>query len=116
MRRKLNSISRRLGLSDWKPELALSLELVRNKVLDVRSLVEKFTVNPARLLRLKKGTLSPGADADITVIDPEREWTYDVARSASKSRNTPFDGWKLRGCAVATIAGGKIVWRENGTG
>lgn len=85
-------------------------------MLDVRSLVEKFTVNPARLLRLKKGTLSAGVDADITVIDPEREWTYDVARSASKSRNTPFAGSKLRGRALLTIVRGEIVWRENGTG
>jgi dihydroorotase len=104
------------GIIGLETELALSLELVRNKVLDVRSLVEKLTVNPARLLRLKKGTLSAGVDADITVIDPEREWTYDVARSASKSRNTPFDGWKLRGCALLTIVRGEIVWRENGTG
>jgi len=65
------------------------------------------------LLRLKKGTLAIGADADITVVDLDREWTYDVARSASKSRNTPFDGWKLRGRAMVTIVNGEIVWREN---
>jgi len=101
------------GIIGLETELALALELVRNRVLSIRSLVEKFTVNPARLLRLKKGTLSVGADADITVIDPEREWTYDVARSASKSRNTPFAGWKLRGCATATIVNGKTAWRED---
>ena len=100
------------GIIGLETELALSLELVRKKILSLRALVEKFTVNPARLLRLKEGTLSVGANADITVIDPEREWTYDVARSASKSRNTPFHGWKLRGRALATVVNGKVVWRE----
>jgi len=82
--------------------LALSLELAKKKVIDLRALVEKFTVNPARLLRLKKGTLAVGADADVTVIDLKREWTYDVAASASKSRNSPFHGRKFCGRAVAT--------------
>ena len=100
------------GIIGLETELALSLELVRKKVLNLRALVEKFTVNPARLLRLKEGTLSIGTDADITIIDPEREWTYDVTQSASKSRNTPFHGWKLRGRALATIVKGKVVWRE----
>jgi dihydroorotase len=100
------------GIIGLETELALSLELVRQKILNLRALVEKFTVNPARLLRLKEGTLTTGADADITIIDPEREWTYDVAQSASKSRNTPFDGWKFRGRAVTTIVKGKVVWRE----
>jgi dihydroorotase len=100
------------GIIGLETELALSLELVRKKVLNLRAFVEKFTVNPARLLRLKEGTLSIGADANITIIDPEREWTYDVTQSASKSRNTPFHGWKLRGRALATVVKGKVVWRE----
>ena len=74
-------------------------------------LIEKFTSNPAKLLRLAKGTLSAGADADITVIDPTAEWTYDVTQSASKSRNSPFHGWQLKGRAVTTIVAGKIVWQ-----
>jgi dihydroorotase len=102
------------GIIGLETELALSLELVRKKVLNLRALVEKFTVNPARLLRLSEGTLSVNADANITIIDPEREWTYDVAQSASKSRNSPFHGWKLRGRALATIVKGKAVWRETG--
>jgi dihydroorotase len=100
------------GIIGLETELALSFELVRKKILSLRALIEKFTVNPARLLRLKEGTLSIGANADITIIDPEREWTYDVAQSASKSRNSPFHGWKLRGRALATIVKGKVVWRE----
>ncbi|HXI84489.1 MAG TPA: dihydroorotase [Verrucomicrobiae bacterium] len=100
------------GIIGLETELALSLELVRKKVLSLRTLVETFTVNPARLLRLKEGTLSIGADANITVIDPEREWTYDVTQSASKSRNSPFHGWKFRGQALATIVKGNVVWHE----
>ena len=100
------------GIIGLETELALSLTLVHRKVLTLRQLIEKFTVNPARLLRLDKGTLSPGADADVTVIDLGREWTYDVTQSASKSRNSPFHGWELKGKAVATIVAGKIVWKE----
>ncbi len=100
------------GIIGLETELALSLELVRKKLVGLAQLVEKFTVNPARLLRLDKGTLSVGADADITIVDLDRPWTYDVNESASKSRNSPFHGWKLKGKAVATVAGGKIVWRD----
>jgi dihydroorotase len=91
------------GILGLETELALSLELVRKKLLTMTALIGKLTTNPARLLRLKKGTLSVGADADVTIIDTDREWTYDVAQSASKSRNSPFHGWQLRGQAVRTI-------------
>lgn len=100
------------GIIGLETELALSLALVHKGVLTMRQLVEKFTVNPARILKLTKGTLSHGADADITIVDPRREWTYDVHRTASKSRNSPFHGWKLQGKAVMTIVGGKVVWEE----
>jgi len=99
------------GIIGLETELALSLALVHKKFLTLPQLVEKLTVNPARLLRLNKGTLSFGADADVTIIDPDREWTYDVEQTASKSRNSPFHGWELKGKAVATIVGGKVVWR-----
>jgi dihydroorotase len=99
------------GIIGLETELALSLALVHRKVLTLSQLVEKFTVNPARLLRLPKGTLSVGADADVTMIDADREWIYDVEKTASKSRNSPFHGWELKGQAVATIVGGKIVWQ-----
>jgi dihydroorotase len=56
--------------------------------------------------------LRPGADADITVFDPDREWVFLREQSASKARNTPFHGWPLKGKALATIVGGKMVWRE----
>ena len=94
------------GIIGLETELALSLELVRKKVLTLPALIERFTTKPATLLRLNKGTLSMGADADVTIIDPEIEWTYDVTQSASKSRNSPFHGWQMRGKAERTIVGG----------
>jgi dihydroorotase len=59
------------------------------------------------VLKLRQGTLSPGADADITIINPAEEWVVDASRLKSKSKNTPFIGWKLKGRAVQTIVGGK---------
>ncbi len=94
------------GILGLETELALSLELVRKNVLAMLALIEKFTTKPATLLRLRKGTLTVGADADVTIIDPDCKWTYDVAQSASKSRNSPFHGWQLRGKAVRTIVCG----------
>jgi len=99
------------GIIGLETELALSLALVHQQRLTLRQLIEKFTVNPARLLRLNKGTLSVGADADVTIIDLAQEWTYDVNQSASLSRNSPFHGWPLKGRATTTIVGGKIVWQ-----
>jgi dihydroorotase len=100
------------GITGLETELALSLmQLVWTGRLSLIDLIAKFTMAPARLLRLAKGTLAVGADADVTVIDPEREWVFRGQESASKSRNSPFHGWRLRGRAVATIVGGKIVWR-----
>jgi dihydroorotase len=100
------------GIIGLETALPLSLELVRKKALSLPHLVEKFTVGPARLLGLQKGNLSVGADADITIIDPDCHWTYDVNQSASRSRNSPFHNWELVGKAVATIVGGKVAWLE----
>ena len=101
------------GITGLETELALSLmQLVHAKRLPMADLIAKFTVNPARLLNLSKGTLSAGADADVTVIDPDCEWVFRVEDSASKSKNSPFFGWKLKGNAVATIVAGKTVWSE----
>jgi len=70
-----------------------------------------YTVEPASLLKISAGTLSIGARADVTLINPELEWTVSVDRFESASRNCPFDGWKLKGRAVRTIVGGKTVWK-----
>ena len=74
-------------------------------------MIAMYTIEPARLLKIEAGTLSMGARADVTLIDPELEWTVNVDRFESASRNSPFDGWKLKGRAVRTIARGKTVWK-----
>jgi dihydroorotase len=96
------------GITGLETELALSLmQLYHSRRLSLSDVIAKYTTAPARLLRISKGTLSVGADADVTLFDPEREWVFDKAASASKSTNSPFYGWPLRGMAVATIVGGK---------
>jgi dihydroorotase len=100
------------GIVGLETELGLFLDLLvhKNKTVDLPRLIALFTVNPARLLGLESGTLSLGANADLTLIDPKLEWTVDADTFASASRNTPFDRWKLKGRAVRTIVGGKTVW------
>jgi dihydroorotase len=71
-------------------------------------LIEKLTWNPARVLGIDRGTLSPGADGDVTIIDPSAEWTIDPNKFRSKSRNCPFAGWKVRGRAWAVLVAGEI--------
>jgi dihydroorotase len=101
------------GITGLETELALSLmQLYHTKRLGLADLIAKFTVGPARLLRLGKGTLSIGSDADVTVFDPNRDWVFDKATSASKSSNSPFYGWPMKGKAVAAIVGGKKAWVE----
>ena len=100
------------GILGFETALGLSLEhLVHSNKISVARLVELFTINPARILGISRGTLAPGAQGDVTVFSTEREWTYDVNKSFSKSRNSPFDGATFRGGPVATIVGGRIVWQ-----
>ncbi|MBN1342151.1 MAG: dihydroorotase [Phycisphaerae bacterium] len=82
--------------------------LIESKVVGWPELVRLMTVNPARILNLPKGTLAPGADADVTLIDPDLVWTIDVEQFKSHSRNCPYHGWSVRGRAVATIVGGVV--------
>jgi dihydroorotase len=99
------------GITGLETELALSLmQLVHTKRISLADMIAKFTVNPSRLLNLDKGTLSVGADADVTVFDPDAEWIYRREDSASKSKNNPFFGWRLKGRTAATIVGGKIIF------
>ena len=73
--------------------------------------VKKLTINPARILGVDKGTLKPGADADVTIIDPNLEWTCDPQQFRSKSKNSPFAGWEFTGRAVMTLVGGRTAFR-----
>jgi dihydroorotase len=100
------------GILGLETELGLFLDILvhERKALDLPRVIALLTVNPARLLKLDRGTLTVGAAADITIIDPNLEWTVDRDQSGSRSRNTPFHGRKLKGRAVRTIVGGKIVW------
>ncbi len=88
--------------------------LVEGEVLTLPQAIARLSCDPARIFKLPKGTLSVGADADVTILDPTREWVVDVRRFASKSRNSPFQGWKLRGEVLATIVGGKVMWEMEG--
>jgi dihydroorotase len=100
------------GLIGLETSLGLSLKLVHDGTLTLSQLIAKMSANPARILGLPGGSLTPGSPADVTLIDLHREWTVDANAFASKSRNCPFQGWNLKGQAVATIVGGKVVWEE----
>ena len=101
------------GIVGLETELGLFLDLLVHKLrkIDIVRLIEMYTDEPARLLKIDAGALSIGATADVTVIDPDLEWTVRVDKFESASRNSPFDGWKLKGQAVRTIVGGKTVWK-----
>ncbi len=101
------------GILGLETELAIFIKtLIEPQVLDWSDMLAKLTINPARLLHLDKGTLTPGKDADVTVINPSLEWTVDKNQFQSLSRNTPFHGWELRGRATHTIVGGRIVYQS----
>ncbi len=101
------------GMLGLETELAVFLTTLFHdkKLLSLSQLLSMLTINPARLLKLDRGTLSTGAPADITLIDPNCYWTYDRENSPSLSRNTPFHGHHFKGRAVRTIVAGKTVWK-----
>ncbi|HYB90735.1 MAG TPA: dihydroorotase [Candidatus Binataceae bacterium] len=98
------------GVVGLETALGLALGLVHCGLIGAGRLVELMSVNPAALLRLEAGTLAVEAPADITVVDPNLEWTVEPERFLSRSRNTPFAGMRLKGRAVMTIVGGEIVF------
>ncbi|MBV9463658.1 MAG: dihydroorotase [Verrucomicrobiae bacterium] len=102
------------GILGLETQLGLFLTEVvhKRKAIDLPGLVARYTSNPARLLNLPCGTMEIGSDADVTVIDPDKEWTVRKEDMASLSRNTPFDRWELKGKAVLTIVGGEVVHDE----
>ncbi|MEE9219025.1 MAG: dihydroorotase [Acidobacteriota bacterium] len=101
------------GIVGLEMEVSIALDrLVHGAGMPLTELVRRFTQGPARLLRLRKrGTLAPGSEADVTVLDPDREVVIDAGNLRSLSHNCPYGGWKLRGAAVMTMARGQIVWR-----
>lgn len=98
------------GIVGLETSLGLALALVHRSLIGPARLVEMMSLNPAALLRLDAGTLTTGGAADITVIDPNLEWTVEPARFLSKSRNTPFAGMRMRGRARLTIVAGEVVF------
>jgi dihydroorotase len=103
------------GIIGLETAVSLSLhELYHKGVLPLSNLVAKFTAGPAGILGLKKGCLAPGMDADLTLLDLEKEVVVDLAKSRSKSKNTPFHGWTLKGAPWMTICGGRIVYDGRG--
>ena len=97
------------GMIGLETSLALSICLIEEKVISWSGLIELMSFNPARILGLtSKGHLSKGADADIVIIDPQKQWTYKENAIKSKSKNSPFIGWQFKGKAVCAIVGGAI--------
>jgi dihydroorotase len=101
------------GIVGLETELGIFIDQLvhKHRKIDIARLIEMYTVEPAKLLKLNAGTLSVGAAADVTLIDPNLEWTVKIDSFQSASRNSPFDGWKVQGRAVRTIVGGRTVWQ-----
>jgi dihydroorotase len=102
------------GIIGLETAVPLALDLVRDGVVDAGRMVALMALNPAAILGLGAGRLDPGAMADVTIIDPEREFVYTADQVVSKSRNTPFLGWRLKGRAVLTMVGGEVRYRLPG--
>jgi len=88
------------------------MQLYHSGRLTLAELISKFTIAPARLLNLSKGTLTPGSDGDVTIFDPDAEWIFNREQTASKSFNSPFYDWPLKGRCVATVVAGDLVWQD----
>ncbi|HLC20497.1 MAG TPA: dihydroorotase [Candidatus Methylomirabilis sp.] len=102
------------GVIGLETALGLTLNtLVAPGILSLSQAIAKLTSEPSRILKLQKGRIAEGADADLTILDPNREWSVDASGFASKSRNTPFHGWRLKGGTVATLVAGKVVWEAS---
>jgi dihydroorotase len=101
------------GITGLETALALAItKLHREHKIPLTRIVELFSAGPARVFDLRsRGSLARGNFADVTIFDPKKRWTFEAAKSRSLSRNTPFDGWPFTGKVVATVVGGKIVYR-----
>ena len=102
------------GIIGLETSLCLGLKLVDSGILSLEKLIQKMALNPARILGIDH-RIKTGNPADVTMIDPEKTYVIDSKCFRSKSRNTPFDGWEVKGKAVCTIVGGKIVFSDFNT-
>jgi dihydroorotase len=100
------------GMTGLETSLGLSMKLVHEGILTMKGLILKMSTNPAGILKLPKGNLKIGSDADVTVIDLDKTWILDRNSMRSKGKNTPFHGWTFTGKAMMTIVGGDIKYRE----
>ena len=100
------------GIVGLESALPLTLELVKEGVLTLPQAIRLLTCGPAQALGIPRGTLATGAAADVTIIDPELSWTLEADKLASKSKNTPFDGWIMQGAATHTLVAGKVVYQR----
>ncbi|EAT16302.1 dihydroorotase [Desulfuromonas acetoxidans] len=101
------------GLVGLETALPLALNLVKEGVLTLNQAICCLTTRPASVMRIPRGTLAKGTAADITLIDPDYQWTLDATQMKTKARNTPFDGWELTGAAMMTMCAGKITFQRN---
>jgi dihydroorotase len=102
------------GITGLETAIAVSMErLVHPGHISLMRMIALFTTGPARVLGIDAGRLREGALADLTLFDPALRWTYDVNQTLSRSKNSPFDGHEFRGAPMATLVGGRIVWRRD---
>lgn len=100
------------GIVGFETALPLTLRLVEEGVLSLEQAIDKLAKSPATLFHLPVGSLEVGQEADVVIFDPQEEWVIDPARFRSKSRNTPFGGWKVRGRVKQTLVGGRLVYED----
>ena len=98
------------GIVGLETALPLSLKLVDEKILSMSGLIQKLTSTPADIFNLKTGNLSLGNDADILIFNPDIEYSIDISKFHSKSKNSPFGGWKVKGKVIHTLVRGKTAY------
>jgi dihydroorotase len=114
--KELEFLTAPFGIASLECALGLYVKaLIEPKILDWPGLIRLLTVNPAGIIGIEKGSLSPGKQGDVTIIDPDAQWRVDVNRFVSKSRNCPYHGWTLRGKVEKTIVGGEVRFEAAGT-
>src|SRR6202030_1761075 len=102
------------GVTGFETALALGMELVHSGKLSLMRLIELFTSGPGRVLGMER-RIAENQPGDLTIFSPDHKWTFRAEESASKSRNSPFDGRVFRGAPMATIVAGRIAYQRNGT-